>query len=186
MLITMKKKGDFDKFYNYGFPIQAVLITSIDDNKKVNVFTIAWHMPMSKEPPLYAIAVSKKRYSRDLIEKSGEFVINFMPFELVDKVDFCGTHSGRTTDKIKETGLTLEKDILETPYLKESTACFECKIFKHEKIGDHSFFVGKIENILYDDNLFNGNILNIEKVSPCYYLGGGVYTKISKHKKFFD
>jgi len=182
----MKTKGDFDKFYNYGFPIQAVLITSIDDKKKANVFTIAWHMPLSRYPPLIAIAVSKKRYSRDLIEESGEFVINFMPFEFVDEVDFCGTNSGRDKDKIKETGLTLKKGTLNTPYIKESTACFECKVFKHEKIGDHSLFVGKIENILYESTSFDGNTLDIEKTSPCFYLGGGIYTKISSYKKFFD
>ncbi len=182
----MKAKGDFDKFYNYGFPIQAVLITCKDDKNNVNVFTNAWHMPLSRYPPLLCIAVSKKRYSRGLIEKSGEFVINFMPFEFVDKIDFCGMHSGKDVDKIKETGLTLEKGFLETPYIKESTACFECKVFKHEKIGDHSFFIGEIKNILYEDKLFNENILDVEKVSPCFYLGGGIYTKISSYKKFFE
>jgi len=182
----MKAQGDFDKFYNYGFPIQAVLITCKDDTKSVNVFTIAWHTPLSKEPPLYGIAVSKKRYSRDLIEISDEFVINFMPFNLVEKVDFCGTHSGKDIDKIKESGLTIEKGELETPYIKESTACFECKIVEHKRIGDHSFFIGEIKNILFEESLFKGNVLNIDKVSPCYYLGGGVYTKMSNFKKFFE
>jgi len=182
----MKIKGGIDKFYNYGFPIQAVLITCKDENKGVNVFTVAWHTPISRYPPLFGICISKKRYSRDLIEKSDEFVVNFMPFDFVEKIDYCGTHSGRDTDKIKETGLNLEKGYLETPHIKESTACFECKIFEHKKIGDHSFFIGSVENVLYEASLFNDNILNIEKVSPCYYLGGGIYTKMSKIKKIFD
>ncbi|MEF8879503.1 MAG: flavin reductase family protein [Candidatus Thermoplasmatota archaeon] len=182
----MKVKGGIDKFYNYGFPIQAVLITCKDRNDDFNVFTVAWHTPVSRYPPLFGIFVSKKRYSRDLIEESGEFVVNFMPFDLVEKVDFCGTHSGEDTDKLKETGLTVEKGEIETPYIKESTACFECKIFDHTRIGDHSFFVGKIKNVLFEESLFEGNILDVDQVSPCYYLGGGIYTKISDIKKAFD
>lgn len=182
----MKVKGGIDKFYNYGFPIQATLITCKDQNKGVNVFTVAWHTPVSRYPPLFGLFVSQKRYSRDLIEKSGEFVVNFMPFDFVEKVDFCGTHSGKDVDKIRETGLTLEKGSFDTPYIKESTACFECKVFEHKKIGDHSFFIGEIKNVFFEDDLFTGNLLNLDKVSPCFYLGDGIYTKISNFKKKFE
>ena len=183
----MKKKGNFEKFYNYGFPAQAALIICKDESKGVNVFTVAWHAPLSKNPPLFGMSLSQKRYSRELIEKSGEFTVNFMPYELVDKVDFCGTHSGRDNiDKIKKTGLTLENGDLETPHIKESTACFECKLYDKIQIGDHWFIVGNIKNILFEEDLFNETLLDIEKVSPCFYLGGGVYTKVSKIKKKFD
>lgn len=182
----MKSTGGTDKFYNYGFPIQAVLVTCKDKKDGVNVFTVAWHTPVSRYPPLFGIFVSKKRYSRDIIESSGEFVVNFMPFDLVEKVDFCGTHSGRDIDKIKETGLSLEKGSIDTPYIGECTACFECEVFDHKKVGDHSFFIGKIKNVLYESDLFTDNILKIEKISPCFYLGGGIYTKISDFKKEFE
>ena len=103
----MKKTGDMKKFYHYSFPMQAALLTVQTENKNTNVITVAWHTTISKKPPLYGVSIAPARYSHGLIEESKEFVINFAPYDLVEKVHFCGTRSGRNTDKIDETKLTL-------------------------------------------------------------------------------
>ena len=103
----MKVDGNMDKYYYYSFPMQAVLVTCNDEQGQTNVLTIAWHTPISKNPALYGISIAPKRYSHTLIEKTKEFVINFVPFELVDKVHFCGTRSGTKVNKISEGNLTL-------------------------------------------------------------------------------
>ena len=41
-----------NKFYYYAFPMQAVLVTCNDEKGNTNVITIAWHTPISKNPPL--------------------------------------------------------------------------------------------------------------------------------------
>ena len=56
------------KFYYYSFPMQAVLVTCRDENEKTNVLTIAWHTPISRNPPLYGISVAPGRYSHELIK----------------------------------------------------------------------------------------------------------------------
>ena len=83
---------------------------------KTNIITLAWHTPISRKPPLYGISIAPKRYSHALIEKSKEFVINFIPYSLVEAAQFCGTHSGRSTDKLCKTGLTLapSKKLIDT------------------------------------------------------------------------
>ena len=86
----MKVKGNMQNFYYYSFPMQAVLVTCNDRSGKTNVITIAWHTPISKDPPLYGISVAPKRYSHGLIQKTNEFVINFAPYEIADIVNFCG------------------------------------------------------------------------------------------------
>ena len=102
----MKKTADLRKFYYYSFPTNAALVT-VKDKDKTNIITIAWHCTISKKPPLYGISVAPQRHSHRLIEDSKEFVVNFMPYNLVEKVQFCGTHSGRKTNKIEKTGLNL-------------------------------------------------------------------------------
>jgi flavin reductase (DIM6/NTAB) family NADH-FMN oxidoreductase RutF len=179
----MKKNMDVSKFYHYAFPMQAVLVTCDDENGKTNPITIAWHTPISSKPPLYGISVHPNRYSHRLIEQSKEFVINFASYDIVEKVDFCGTRSGRSFDKIKDAGLTLgESEKVKTKYVKECFAHMECKLFKSFTIGDHTFFVGEIVNILSDENAFTDDLLNNEKVKPCYYIGDHVYTTIQDIK----
>ncbi|MBU1704466.1 MAG: flavin reductase family protein, partial [Nanoarchaeota archaeon] len=94
------------------YPRQVILVTCHAEIEimgkeidKKNIITLSWHMPVSFKPSMYAISVGKERLSHDIIKKSGVFCVNFMPYELKDKVLFCGRHSGRTKDKFAESGL---------------------------------------------------------------------------------
>lgn len=181
----MKKTGDLRKFYYYSFPTNAALVT-VKDSKKTNIITIAWHCTISKNPPLYGISVAPSRHSHSLLEESKEFVINFMPYSLVEKVQFCGTHSGKNTDKADKTDLSLiNSEKISTSSIKESYACLECKLFDKLKLGDHSFFVGEVVNTTVEEEYFKGKILDIDKIKPCYYLGDKVYTNFNLEKKKF-
>ena len=183
---VMKISGNINKFYQYAFPMQAVLVTCNDDKGKTNVITIAWHTTISKKPPLYGISVAPSRYSHDIIKKSKEFTINFALYNLVEKVNFCGTHSGRNTDKIKETKLTLTSgQKIKTPLIEECFAHLECKLYDTLTLGDHTFFVGEVVNVLADENVFVNDLIDNKKINPPYYMGGNTYTTIDKTKKKF-
>ena len=136
---------------------------------------------------MYGISVAPSRYSHGLIEETKEFVINFIPYELVAKVHFCGTHTGKNINKIKESGLTLiPSEKVKVPTIKEGYGHLECKLYDTLKIGDHSFFIGEVVNVQADENAFKNNLLDNEKIQPTYYIGGNNYTAISKaeRKKF--
>jgi len=175
-----------EKFYNYAFPMQAVLVTCNDENEKTNIITIAWHCPISKNPPLYGISVAPGRYSHDLIKKSKEFVVNFLPFDFVEKVNYCGTHSGRKFEKIEHSKLTLipSKEIT-TPSIQESYSILECKLKESIILGDHTFFVGEVVNISSDVDAFQDDILENKNIQPTFYLGKNIYTTIAQTRKKF-
>jgi len=183
----MKVNGDIDRFHCYGFPMPAVLVTCCNEQGKTNIITIAWHTTISRKPPLYGISVAPSRYSHDLILKSKEFVINFAPYDLVDKINFCGTHTGRKTDKVNETKLTLipSQKLKKTPIIKECFAHIECKLFDSITIGDHSLLVGEVVNVAADEKAFIDNLLDNKKIRPTYYLGNNSYTTIDKEKKCY-
>lgn len=127
-------------------PKQVVLVTSRYKGKD-NVMAVTWWTKVSFKPNLYLICIGKTRYSHDLIRKGKCFVINFMPFELKDKILFCGKNSGKDVDKFKETGLTKQKaEKINCPIIKESLAYLECKVAKRVSAGDHTIFVGKVVN----------------------------------------
>jgi len=185
-MVSMKKTGDMKKFYHYSFPMQAALLTVQTENKNTNVITVAWHTTISKKPPLYGVSIAPGRYSHGLIEESKEFVINFASYDIGDKIHFCGAHTGRNTDKIKETGFTLlDCNKINTKYIKECFAHLECKLYDKINLGDHTFFVGEIVNTIIDEEAFLNDILDTKKVKPCYYLGDSYYTTVSGEKKGF-
>ena len=135
--------------------MQTVLVTCTDGKGKPNIITLAWHTPLSSKPPLYGIAIAPKRYSHGLIKKSKEFVINFMPYSLVKAAQFCGTHSGRSTNKLSKTGLTLAPSKkLKTPLVKEGYAHLECKLIRTAYFGNHTLFVGKVISVSADKGAF--------------------------------
>ncbi|MBR3760681.1 MAG: flavin reductase family protein [Ruminococcus sp.] len=50
--------------------------------------------------------IRPNRYTYEFIEKGGSFAVSFFGEEFRSALSFCGSHSGRDCDKIKETGLT--------------------------------------------------------------------------------
>jgi len=182
----MKINCDMNKFHNYAFPMPTVLVTCNDKEGKTNVITIAWHTTISKKPPLYGISVAPCRYSYDLISKTKEFVVNFTPYSLAKTVHFCGTHSGRKTDKIKETNLSLvDSEKVKTPSIKECYAHLECKLFDIIELGDHCLLVGEVVNVRGEKEFLNKELLDNSKTQTCFYLGNNSYSMIDKNKKRF-
>ena len=58
---------------------------------------------------------------------------------------FCGTRSGRDTDKVKELNLATEPgEIIAVPRIKDALANLECKLVKSIVSGDHTLFIGEV------------------------------------------
>ena len=180
----MKIDGTLGKFYQYSFPMQTVLVTCNDETGKTNVITIAWHTPISKKPPLYGISIAPTRYSHDLIKKNKEFVINFVYFDMVEKAHFCGTHSGRSTDKVDKIKLTLNSSkMINIPFIKECFAHLECKLVQDISMGDHTLFIGEVVAVYANEGAFDNDLLQVNRIQPLYYIGGNSYATIDKVKK---
>ncbi len=50
--------------------------------------------------------VRTSRYTHEFLEKDSRFTISVFPEEMRPTLAYCGSHSGRDFDKVKETGLT--------------------------------------------------------------------------------
>ncbi len=134
-----------EKIHRLLYPNRIVLVTSADSSGKPNIVTLAWCCPLSADPPLVGISLTKKRYSYQLISETKEFVINIPPYELADAAMVCGTRSGRNTDKFKEAGLTQENSgKVKPPRIRECYAHLECKLVNGVETGDHILMIGEV------------------------------------------
>ena len=134
-----------EKAFLKKYPEQVVLVTTISKTGNPNIITLGWSMQTSFDPPMLAISIGHTRYSHFLLNEIPEFVLCFPSEQQKEAVIYCGTHSGRQTDKFKETGLVQVKSrYVKPPVISESVAAFECKIVSKLKTGDHTIFTGEI------------------------------------------
>ena len=177
----MKEKIEIKRFHTYSYPKIVVLVTMVKDGRP-NIITLAWHSPVSIDPPLYGIGIHPKRVSHDAILDSKEFVVNFPPMDILDKVHFCGRISGRDEDKFGSSGLTaVPSEKVGAPLIEECYANLECKVVEHVTLGDHTWIVGEILSVHADKEKFENEL--VKDTEPVYYVGKDIYTTISDKRE---
>ena len=114
---------------------KGILITTKADDQ-VNTMTIGWgHIGIEWSRPIFVAYVRETRYTREMLDKCGEFTINVPVGELESNIlGFCGTKSGRDVNKIEALGLHLEEsDVISVPGIKELPLTLECKVIYKQK-----------------------------------------------------
>ncbi len=138
------------------YPVPVVLVTC-GAGEKVNVFTLNRIASCNAEPPMVSISVRPSRASHDLIDQSGEFVVN-IPWPGLELVsDFVGTTSGRDIDKWQETGLTIQPAaVVKPPLLDACPVNLECQVRHTLRLPSHSMFVAEVVALHALPDVLNG------------------------------
>ena len=109
---------------------KGILLTT-KAGEKVNTMTIGWGtLGIEWSRPVFVAYVRESRHTRAMLDESGEFTVN-VPMGAVDGkiLGYCGTKSGRDTDKITDMGLTLEEPLnCSVPGIRELPLTLECKV----------------------------------------------------------
>jgi len=146
---------------------------------KPNIMTLAWAMPISRDPPLLLIGMVPQRYSHELIVGLKEFVVNIPTMDIIKETLFCGKRTGREHDKFAETGLTpLPAKMIRSPIIKECVAHLECKLHQQITMGDHTLFVGEVLTAYVNEGVFLNRKFDLEKVRLIYHAGGNDFATL--------
>ena len=167
-------------------PVPAVMVSVTDENGRSNIITVAWAGTICTNPPMVSISVRPSRYSYDIIDRTGEFVINLTNQELVKACDYCGVVSGRDVDKFKEMNLTKEPaKFVKCPMIKESPVSVECRVKEIKKLGSHHMFVAEVLGINADEKYIDEKgAFDISKCDLIAYSNGKYYSMGKKIGKF--
>ena len=128
----------------------VLLTTKAGD--KINTMTIGWGtLGVEWKKNIFTAYIRESRYTRELLEKSGEFTIN-IPVNgscEIDKLTYCGRMSGRNVDKIHAMGFHLEKgDTVSAPAICELPMTLECKVL-YKKVQDPNLLPADIQTKFY-------------------------------------
>ena len=114
---------------------KGILLTT-KAGEKVNTMTIGWgKIGIEWNRPVFIAYVRETRYTREMLEKNGEFTVNIPMGEIDSRIlGHCGRTSGRDTDKIRDLGLTLvDSDKVTVPGILELPLTLECKVIYQQK-----------------------------------------------------
>ncbi|MFX0206868.1 MAG: flavin reductase family protein [Candidatus Hodarchaeota archaeon] len=167
----MKKQiSDLTVAYRYLCPRLTILVSS-GTIKEPNALAVAWSCPLSVDPPLIGVSITKKRFSHELISQYKDFVVNIPNITQVEGSYYIGSISGRKEpQKLKQAGFTVEaSNKVKAPRIKECLINIECELQRIIITGDHDFFIGEVVEVIIDDTITNHWAFDLKKFQPVYW-----------------
>ncbi len=168
------------EFYQH-YPRVAAVVTAHAGDRD-NAMAVAWHTPLSFEPPLYGVVISPKRFTYGLITDSRQFGVNFLPTSQAELVAATGGSKGREMDKFTEFKIAKIKPTKTgVPILEAAYAAYECRLVDDHLYGDHRLLIGEVVAVHYLEEAFvPDGTLDLESVSPVLYLGSEHYIGLAE------
>jgi flavin reductase (DIM6/NTAB) family NADH-FMN oxidoreductase RutF len=106
-------------------------------------FGILWNKPV-------AIGfIRPQRHTLEFINRNDFFTLSFFTEKYRSALNYCGSHSGKSVDKIAKTGLSIAATQNGNVYFPEAKLVFECKK-------------------LYSDDLKEGNFIQVDMMEKIY------------------
>jgi flavin reductase (DIM6/NTAB) family NADH-FMN oxidoreductase RutF len=104
------------------------MLLTASNGETFNTMTIAWGtLGVLWWKPVMSCYVRPDRYTAEFLEAGSYYTFSALGPEHREALEFCGSRSGRTVDKVKETGLTPVRLPAEYPgnlELEESVVAF--------------------------------------------------------------
>lgn len=129
-------------------PFEAIgkdwALVSAGSKQKANTMTVSWGgVGVLWGKNVAFIFIRDSRYTKELIDAGDFFSISFMDNEYKKALNYCGSHSGRDVDKIKEAGLTWNYKH-SIPFIDEGKMVLLCQKLSATRLTEDSFLSPEI------------------------------------------
>ncbi len=156
----------------------TVLVSSAHGGQR-NVMAAAWNMALDFDPPKVAVVIDKSTLTRELVEASGEFVLNVPAREQAALALAVGSESGRGIDKIAKVGATASAaSRVGAPLIEGCLAWLECRVIPEPHIQQaYDLFLGEVLAAWADPAAFSGNRWHFPSAGrrSIHYISGGSF-----------
>jgi len=186
------KTSEIDRKHIYKLMTSCIVprpiawISTVSKNGIYNLAPFSYFAGVSSSPPLLMVSIGKKETGEKKdtwrnIEETGEFVVNIVTKDLLEKMNISAVGFDFEVDEFEKAGLTPEKSLsVKPPRVKESPINIECKVFEILSIGKMGIIFGEILNFHIKDEILNEKgYVDTKKLELVGRLGGGEYCIIS-------
>ena len=142
------------------------MLISASDGKHTNTMTASWGgCGVLWNLPVALCWIRPERFTYGIIEAADYFSLSFLDEKHRDALRFCGTHSGKETDKFAAAGLTCRHTEMGVPFPDEALRVLICRklyaaplhadgfcdsslLSHYQNGGMHKTFIGEIVTVL--------------------------------------
>ena len=143
------------------FPMPVLMIATYNEDGSVDVMNAAWGTMLSRNQVILNLTESHKTVKN--IKERKAFTVSIADSKHVVEADYLGIVSGNNTpNKFENTKLTATRsENVDAPIINEFPICMECEFIEYNDCG----VLGKVVNTTADENVMNGDNVDITKVS---------------------
>lgn len=154
------------------FPLPVLLVSSANQDGSPNIITVAWAGTLCSKPPMIGVSIRPERHSNRLMRDAGDFCVNIVDADILEKADLCGNVSGKDVDKFERAGLTPgTARHVKAPLILECPVNIECVTRHVIPLGTHDLFIGEVLQIHVDEEkLDRKGRLDTAKLSMVSYV----------------
>jgi flavin reductase (DIM6/NTAB) family NADH-FMN oxidoreductase RutF len=141
-------------------PRPIAWVTSVDEDGRLNAAPFSSYNYLCTDPPIVGMGVTNKpgreRLPKDTahnIRRTGEYVINVVTEDLLEKMNICATDFPAGTNELEMAGLhTAPSSVVKVPRIAEAHAALECREFTTMEIGRSRIVLGRVVAMYVEDN----------------------------------
>ena len=179
----MKRPVDLKIAYRLIGPGPLVLVSSLFDGK-AGLTPIAWHMPVSDDPPMIALEIWEKHFIYKAILQTGDFVVNIPSSDMAGICKKLGSISGAACDKFQKYKLVKEEaKKVKSPRLGGTIGVLECTLRRDIMLlKKYNIVLGDIVYAEAEKNIFSTRWIP-ERKGPrmMHHLGGKLFSIPDTH-----
>ena len=147
--------------FNLVVPRPIAWISTVSKKGVVNLAPFSFYNAITTKPPLLMVSIGKRKdgslkdTSRN-IRETGEFVINLVSRELLEKMHLTGRDYPPEVSEAEELGIELsESQVVKPPRVKEAPAALECVVKEIIPLGSTPMdvVIGEVVAFHYDEKL---------------------------------
>lgn len=140
-------------------PFQTIgkewLLITAEKDGLVNTMTASWGgVGILFGKPVAYIFVRPQRYTKEFIDSSTHFSLSVLPEQYRKQLNYFGTVSGRTEDKIKNSNLSIERED-GVPYFSDAKLVMVCKKLFAQSVEESAFLDPSLIERWYKDKDFH-------------------------------
>jgi flavin reductase (DIM6/NTAB) family NADH-FMN oxidoreductase RutF len=140
-------------------PRPIAWVTSMDENGRLNAAPFSAYNYLCTDPPIVGMGVMNRPGRGSIpkdtarnIRRTGEFVINVVTEDLIEKMNICATDFPAEVSELEMAGLTTApSSVVKVPRIAEAHAALECKEFTTMEIGRSRIVLGRVVAMFVED-----------------------------------
>jgi len=140
-------------------PRPIALITSMDENGRLNAAPFSAYNYLCSDPPIVAVGVNDRpeelfvpKDTARNIRRTGEFVVNVVTEDIAEKMNICATDFPAEFNELEMAGFTTTpSEAVKVPRIAEAHAALECKEYTTLEIGRSRIILGRVVSIFVED-----------------------------------